>query len=215
MNQPAHGAPLLQVVPASHHLWIPLLIGPPLLLGGIFATLAPKMTGTGLIMVFFGAGLMWMATRRLRRRTVLIEVTERGIMIYAKPEAIDVSFSLLEDMFIPWERLEAVRFLDRKQISAERLWVALGSGNSVIGPGCVGLKLRRDAFWPPPGTVRGGISMRQAKPGEIYLRTGECSPGGRKLWAEMAALAAKYGGPHIVVDAADVVMAVSARGVRN
>jgi hypothetical protein len=90
-----------------------------------------------------------------RRRTVLIAVPEHGIMIYAKSEAIDVSFSLLEAIFIPWERLEAMRFPDVKQVRAERLWVALGSHSAMIRPGCMGLPLGTDAFWPPRGTVRG------------------------------------------------------------
>ena len=150
-------------------------------------------------MVLFGAGLTWMALRGIGRRTVLIEVRERGIIIYANPEAIDVSFSLLRDLFIPWERLEAMRFLDFKQVRAERLGMALGGGWALIGQGCIGLKLRTDGGWPPPGTLRQGRIMERAKPGEIYLRTADCSPTGRKLWNEMASLTKKYGGPDVVV----------------
>jgi hypothetical protein len=35
-----------------------------------------------------------------------IEVTERGITIYANADGICVSYSMLGDLFIPWERLQ-------------------------------------------------------------------------------------------------------------
>lgn len=198
MHEPVHGTPLLQVRPAAYHLMIPLLVGPPLLIGGLLAAFTPKMSGTGLLMAFFGGGMIWMGVRFIRYKPVLMEVGERGIMIWAKPEAIDVSFSLLKDLFIPWERLETMRFLGPKELSAEHLWLTVGSGSTPIRPGCIGLTLRMDPFWPPPGTVRDGITMKWAKPGEIYLRTAECLPGGKRLWSEMATLASKYAGPHVV-----------------
>lgn len=196
MNHPEHGTSLLRVRPAAYHLMIPLLIGPPLLIGGMFAVFSPKMTGTGLLMLFFGAGMIWMGTRFIRYKPILMELSERGIMIWSNPEAINVSFSLLRDLFVPWERLERMRFLGFKELRAEHLFLTVGRGP--IRPGCIGLTLQMDPLWPPPGTIRAGIIMRNAKPGEIYLRTADCSPGGRKLWSEMAALARKYAGAHVV-----------------
>lgn len=197
MNLEEHGTPLLQVRPAAFHLIISLVAGPPLLIGGIFAMFDRKMSGTGMLMVVFGAGLLWMGVRLIRRRPVLMEVTDRGIMIWSKAEAINVSFSLLKDLFVPWERLEYMRFLSSKQIWAEHLSLTVGRGP--YSPGFIALKLRMDPFWPPPGTIRGGIIMQRAKPGEIYIRTVECSPSGERLWKEMTALAAKYGGTGLVL----------------
>lgn len=125
----------------------------------------------GALMAVFGLSLTVTGIQSAQERIALIEVTERGIMIYAMPRAIEVSFSLLRDLFTPWDRLEGMRFLDFKQVRAEKLRLSLGGGGALISPGCIGLKLRTDGGWPPPGTLRQGLIMRCAQPGEIYLRT--------------------------------------------
>jgi hypothetical protein len=199
MSEPAHGATLLRVIPAAFHLMIPLLFGPLMLLGGILLTLgAPKSRGTGIVMLLVGLGVTAMGIRGTRRRTLLIEVTERGIMIYANADGICVSYSMRRNLFIPWERLKSMRFLTPKQISAGRLWVAAGSPLGT--PGCVVLRLRMDWSWPPLGTLRNGITTRRGKPGEIYLDSMQCSPSGMKLWGQLAPLVAKYGGPDVAID---------------
>jgi hypothetical protein len=199
MSEPAQGRTLLRVIPAAFYLMIPLLFGPLMLLGGMLMTLgAPRSRTTGIVVLLVGLGITAMGIRGTRRRTVLIEVTEHGIMIYANADGICVSYSMCRDLFIPWERLESMRFLTPKQISTERLWVAAGS--PIGTPGCVALKLRMDWSWPPPGTLRDGIATRRAKPGEIYLDSMQCSPSGIKLWAQLAPLVAKYGGPDVAMD---------------
>jgi hypothetical protein len=91
-----------------------------------------------------------------------------------------------------------MRFLTLGQLSDEGLLLVLGRG--LVRPGCIGLKLRMDALWPPAGTIRDGIVMRRAKPGEIYFRTADCKPEGKQLWEEMTAVVKKYGNKVRVIE---------------
>jgi hypothetical protein len=169
-----------------------------MLFGGLLVTLAvPPSRGTGIVALLFGFALTAMGIRGTMQRTVLIEVTERGIMFYANADGISVSFSLLRDLFIPWERLEAMRFLTLKQVIAEGLVLVVGGG--AVKPGCIALQLRMDPFWPPSGTLRQSGIIRRGKPGEIYFLTSQCSPGGRQLWSQITAVVKAYGGRDIVV----------------
>lgn len=192
-------APALTVRQAAYLWTIPLVMGPLILICGMFEVFAPKIIGTGLLLVFFGAGLIWMATRLMRRLPVLMEVSERGIMIYAS-----ASYAVRSELFIPWERLELMRFLGKKELSQEHLWFAVRNGFGPVLPGCIGLRLRMDAFWPGLGALRRDNKTRRARPDEIFLLSGECSPGGKELWREMAALAKRYAGPRAVADETEV-----------
>lgn len=197
MDQRGQGAVLLSVHEAAFFRVIPAVLGPVFLLVGGIMMFVPEGRFGAVVMFLFGIGLIWMAIRRRGKRELLIEVTEDGIMIYARASVTCASFSLLRDLFIPWERLEAMRFITRKQIHAELLWMALGRGP--IGPGCIGLKLRTDFFWPPPGTLRGGAIMRRAKPGEIYLNPELCSPTGLDLWKQISEIAERHAGAGLVL----------------
>jgi hypothetical protein len=153
--------------------------------------------GTGVLLLLFGIALTAIGIRGIWQRTVVIEVTERGIMFYANADGVCVSFSLLRDLFIPWERLESIRYLTLKQVIAEGLVLVVGRG--AVRPGCIALKLRTDMLWPPPGTLRQGLIMWRGNPGEIYFKTSDCSPGGRQLWNKMTEAVAKYGGRDLVI----------------
>jgi len=54
--------------------------------------------------------------------------------------SLSVSFSLRRDLFIPWERLESMRFLTLRQVIAEGL--ALVAGKRLVRPGCIAPKLK-------------------------------------------------------------------------
>jgi hypothetical protein len=197
MSEPAQGGTLLRVGPAAFLTTVSLVCGPLMLFGGTLVAFGvPGSRGTGILMILLGFGFTAMAIRGTRQRAVMIEVTERGIFFDA---STDVSFSLLRDLFLPWERLESMRFLTRRQIIDEGLLVVVGRG--FAKPGCIALKLRTDALWPPSGTLRRGMVMRRGKPGEIYLLTSNCSPGGWQLWEQMTAIVTQYGGRDIVVAA--------------
>jgi hypothetical protein len=179
-------------------LIIPLLFGPLMLFGGLLVMLeAPQSRGTGIVTLLVGFALTALGIRETRQRTVLIEITERGIMFYANADGICVSFSLRRDLFIPWERLESMRFLTLRQVIAEGLILVVGRGP--VRPGCIALKLRMDPFWPPSGTLRQGLIIRRGRPGEIYFLTSGCSPGGRQLWSQIMSVVKKYGGRDIVL----------------
>jgi hypothetical protein len=55
-------------------------------------------------MLLFGAVLTGREIRLDQRKTSVSEVTERGIMIYTNRQVMDVSFSWLKDLTLPWER---------------------------------------------------------------------------------------------------------------
>lgn len=197
MSEPAHGRTLLQIRASVFQRWFPLLAGPPMLIAGMFLIFVPGQRGIGVVMLLFGVGFTAIAIRGSWQKAVLIEVQERGIQFYANVNGICVSFSLLRDLFIPWERLEVMRFLTLKQVIAEGIILTLGRGP--VRPGCIALQLKMDAFWPPPGTLREGRIMQRAKTGEIYFLTSECTPAGKKLWTQMTGVVARYGGGHIVI----------------
>jgi hypothetical protein len=180
MSEPANGKTLLQVRPAAFYMIIPLVCGPLMLFGGVAVALGvPGSRGVGILMLLFGFGMTAMGIRGAMRHSVVIEVTERGIMLYSSADGARICFSLLHSLFIPWERLESMRFLTMRQLIDEGLLLLLGRG--LVRPGCIGLKLRMDALWPPPGTIREGMIMRRAKPGEIYFRTADCAPTGQAI----------------------------------
>jgi len=202
MSAPALGATLLRVTPAAFHTIIPLVCGPMMLFGGTAVAFGvPGSRGTGILMILFGFGLTAMGIRGTWRDIVLIEVTERGIIFYSNTYGVRICFALRKSLFIPWERLESMRFLTLRQLSDEGLLLVLGRG--VVRPGCIALKLRIDAMWPAPGTIREGILMRRAKLGEIYFRTADCTPAGSQLWEEMTAVVKKYGNQVRVVEAGE------------
>jgi hypothetical protein len=199
MIEPAHGATLLRVTPAAVYSIIPLVCGPMMLFGGtVVAFGVPGSRGTGILMVLFGFGLTAMGFRGTWEQIVLIEVTERGIMFHSKTDGVRICFALRKSLFIPWDRLESLRFLTLRQLTDEGVLLVIGRG--LVGPGCVALKLRMDALWPPPGTIRDGMVMRRAKPGEIYFRTADCKPPGKQLWEEMTAVVKKYGNEVSVIE---------------
>jgi hypothetical protein len=197
---PTHGATLLRVTPGVFYSIIPLVCGPLMLFGGIAVALGvPGSRGMGILMLLFGFGLTAMGIRGTWEHAVLIELTEHGIMFHSNTGGVRICFALRKGLFIPWERLESIRFLTLRQLRDEGLLLVLGRG--LVRPGCVGLKLRMDGLWPPPGTIREGIIMRRGKPGEIYFRTAECTPAGRQLWDEMTSIVKKHGIQVRVVEA--------------
>jgi hypothetical protein len=129
--------------------------------------------------------------RKLRKRPVMMVVTREGIMIRANADGVCISMSLLRDLFIPWERIECLFYLSSKQVQAEGLWLASG-GWGKADPVIV-IRIRRDAVWPPSGTLRHDVTTQNARPGEVYVNGQEGSPGGAQLWERLRTIARQHG----------------------
>jgi hypothetical protein len=184
----AHGMSLLQVRTALRNGVIGVLLGPLLVL---IAFLPTNASWVFRVFVFlFGVTITGFGIRRLGNRAVLMKVTELGILVHANIEGVWVSPSLLQDLFIPWQRVEWMKYFNQKQAREAGLtWV--GEWGGYTDP-CIVLRVRMDPDWPPVGTLRHDLRTRKAKPGEIYVNASVCSPGEEQLWDRIKAMGALH-----------------------
>jgi len=164
-----------------------------LLAGSLFmlASLVPGRTAPRVFALLAGIALVGFGIRELRSQSVLLEVTERGIMIFASMGGAGLSNSLRRDLFVPWERVKSVGYPTENQMLAAGLsWPSTSGG---FPNPCIVLKARMDPQWPPPGTLRDDFLTRNARPGEIYIRARGCSPSEADLWNRMKAIVTQYG----------------------
>jgi hypothetical protein len=183
-----HRMPLLEVRTSLQNGLILVLAGPLLVL----VTFLPTNAGaTVRVFAFlFGVTSTGFGIRLLRNPAVLIKVTELGIMVHANREGVSVSPSVFRDLFIPWERVESMKYFNQKQARAADLsWV--GAWGAYTDP-CIVLRVRMEPDWPPPGTMRHDSRTRKAKPGEIYINASVCSPGGAQLWNRIKEIGALH-----------------------
>jgi len=131
---------------------------------------------------------------------VLFEITESGIMVYASPSTTvnRASESIAEDLFIPWERIEAIYFLTRRQVLALGLGRMSESRGPEGGNPLVVLRIRRGFRWPPASSLRRPSRWtKNARPDEIYLNAYYGTLRGMRLYRTMEELRARYAAPRL------------------
>ncbi len=191
MSEPRlNGAVLLLVHEALFYSVVGVVGGPTMVVFSLFARGNGLWAGWRMLGLLFGLVVTVLGIRDLWNRPVLMELTERGIMVHAKA-GVSISMSLLRDLFIPWERIQCIYYLSGDEVQARGLWLVSGgrgTANAVIV-----LRVRMDGVWPNNGTLRDDLATRRARPGEIYLNAFKCSPGETELWEQVQAIARLHG----------------------
>ena len=188
--QSKNGTVLLQVRTRLSFALLWTLGGLAMTLGtsvSLFTTVggSPKQTtggALGLIAgIVFGASMLIVGIRELRNRTVLFEVTDRGVLV--KPVG---GAWIWKEILVPWERVLAMRYLDRgnPDIRTRR------SGFNVGSTPVIALKVRMDSGWPPPGTLK-HVPWAEIQD-EIYLLAWEGSANRKELFRQMEEIRAKH-----------------------
>lgn len=186
-----YGALLLVVRQALFYSLILVVAGPPLVLLSLLAPAKDLSLGLRMLALLFGMSLTAVGIRKLRNRPVMMEITERGIMIHANAGGVRISVSLLQDLFIPWQRIDLMYYLSSKEVQTQGLWRVSG-GWGKADPVIV-IRLKPDAPWPAIGILRNDSLTRNARPGEIYLNVVESLPKEKKLWDQVRTIARRYG----------------------
>ncbi|HLJ26744.1 MAG TPA: hypothetical protein VKY85_08545 [Candidatus Angelobacter sp.] len=182
---------LLVVRQAIFYALILAVAGPPLVLLSVFAAASALSFGLRILALLFGLSLTVVGIRKLQNRPVMMELTERGIMIHANADGVCISKSLQRDLFIPWQRIEFMSYLTRKEVREQGLRMVSGAWGAA-DPAIV-IRIRTDEIWPQHGTLRDNFVTRSSRPNEIYLDVVECSPSETRLWAQAQAIARRYG----------------------
>lgn len=188
-----YGAVLLQVRQALFYSLILAAAGPLLVLLSVAVPASALSVGLRILTLLFGLSLTVVGIRKLRHRPVMMQLTDRGILIHAKVAGIRVSRSLLHDLFVPWKRVERMYYLTSTEVQSRGLWLISG-GWGTADPVIV-LRIRMDEFWPANGALRDDSLTRNARPDEIYLNAVESSPNKTQLWDQVQAIARRYGVP--------------------
>ena len=147
------------------------------------------------ILLMVGAGIFMVGLVSLLRPMVLFEATPSGIMLYAETKETDrmtISQSITEDLFVPWDRIESIRFLNHEQAHAAGLWLMAGTPSTYTHPFVV-LKIRRDLNWPPMFSMR--LGQKNTRPDEIYLDAYVGSLRHIRMYVKLEELRATYSSP--------------------
>lgn len=131
----------------------------------------------------FGLMMLGFAIREWRHPAVLFEISSTGILLHASNDGISGSLSILKDLFVPWERIEAMRYIDWRSLRPSK--TGMVAGNWPV----IALKIRTDGEWPPSGTLRKDFLVKPT--GEIYLDAFNGSPNGARLVAQINAIREK------------------------
>jgi hypothetical protein len=182
------GRVLLQVRVAPRYGWIGIFGGPMLVAAALF----PR---DGLPWVFrliglpFGAAMAMLAYRNIKTPSVIMQVTDGGILLRART-GVALTRSLSQSLFIPWSRVQSMYYLEAKDVPKHLWWTSAWA--AVINPLIV-LRILAEADWPPSGTMRNDFLTRQGRPDEIYINAEVGSPGREELWVRMRAIADQLG----------------------
>jgi hypothetical protein len=130
----------------------------------------------------FGALLLLVGLKQAYRPTTMFEVTAQGIGIHRGG-----GMWLRADVFVPWERILAMRYLtpDHPDMTIRRTGFGGWRRSSVIG-----LKILIDPSWPPPRT-RNDRSWIEIKD-EIYLDSESGTPNGLALFRTLEDLRERF-----------------------
>lgn len=146
------------------------------------------------ILLMVGAGIFMVGLVSLLRPMVLFEATPSGIMLYAetKTDRMTISQSITQDLFVPWDRIESIRFLNHEQAHAAGLWLMAGTTSTYTHPFVV-LRIRRDLNWPPIFSMR--LGQRNTRPDEIYLDAYVGSLRHIRMYQKLEELRSRYSNP--------------------
>lgn len=117
--------------------------------------------------------LIGFGIQQLLNRPVIFEAMENGILLYSNADGLSGSRSIVKDLFVPWERIEAMRFIKWRERRPSKTGFAGG-----MWP-VIALKIRTDDFWPAPGILRTDFLVKPT--GEIYLDAFNGSLRGRQV----------------------------------
>jgi hypothetical protein len=148
------------------------------------ATNSPSSKSTpilNVILLLFGIGPLALGIYELVLPPVLLKVTQSGIMLYgASVRTNEYCRPLVEDLFIPWERVASIYFLDPQQVRAAGLAFMRSRADS--GRPLVVLRILKDSGWPPPSSLRPPSRLtRNARADEIYLDASYATLNGQRL----------------------------------
>jgi hypothetical protein len=173
---------------ASRYGWIGIFGGPIL----VIAALIP---GNGIpwilrpIGLLFGAAMTALAYRNIKTQSVIMQVTDRGILVGARTGVV-LTRSLSQSLFIPWPRVQSIYYLASEEVPEGLWWTT--SWATVIDPLIV-VRVLIDTDWPPPGVLRHDFLTRGGRPDEIYLNADIGSPAKEELWARVRTIVEQLG----------------------
>jgi hypothetical protein len=170
-------------------LWI--IVGTAVTVGVILSLLArvvgsPKQTTSGplelIVWLVFGASMLIVGIKELTNPTVLFEVTDCGVLVKPRGGAW-----MRKEIFVPWERVLAMRYLDWRDPDMRIRRSGLGVTRQTP---VIALKVQMDGGWPPAGTLK---HVRWAEiQDEIYLDAWDGSANSKELFRRMEEIRAQH-----------------------